>query len=95
MSKLPDFHGPHVCPPLPDAESVEWEVPMARFVRVRVLRHTCECKPCVYEFCAAGGLAWVRRTQRREFGETVRESHPTTVGKAEVLWEKLMNGQAR
>jgi hypothetical protein len=71
MTKLLDFHGPHVCPPLPDAEPMEWEVPMARFVRVRVLRHTCECKPCVYEFCAAGGLAWVRRTQRHETGETV------------------------
>lgn len=90
---LPDFHGPHVSPKS-DAEPVDWRQPVRRFAQVRVLRHTCECAPCVYEFCTAGGLAWVRKTSRLGSSRSVLESHPDLIPKAEELWEKIMNGQA-
>lgn len=93
MTNLPDFHGPHVSP-RSDAELLEWRKLVRRFARVRVLRHTCECAPYVYEFCPAGGLAWVRKTSRLGSGLRVLESHPDLIPKAKELWEKIMNGQA-
>lgn len=94
MTELPDFHGPHIGSPLPDAEAVDWSEQVPRFTRVRVLRHTCECKPYVYELCAAGGLAWVRRTSRLGSAPSVTESDPASFSRAEALWEKLLNGAA-
>lgn len=94
MTKPSDFHGPHSTPG-PDAEFVDWCKPTLRFARVRVLWHTCECKPHLYGFCVAGGLAWVRWTARAEAVKTVRESRPTAFGQAEQLWEKILNGCAR
>lgn len=95
MTGLPDFHGLHLGVRRADAERVEWCDPVPRFDRVRVLRHTCECRARVYEFCAAGGLAWVRRTDRLAAGPTVKESHPGSYGEVEKLWERLLTGEAR
>ena len=64
MSELPDFHGPHVRHHRADAEVIDWCEPEQRFDRVWIRRHTCEYKALVLEFCTAGGLAWVRRTDR-------------------------------
>ncbi|GGP04692.1 hypothetical protein LDL08_04415 [Nonomuraea glycinis] len=94
MEKVPDFHGPHVRSRRFDAESVEWREPIPRFQRVRVRRHTCECKPRVYELRTAGGLAWIRRTDRLKSVIKVSESPPRLFGEVEELWEKLLAGQA-
>lgn len=94
MEKLPDFHGPHTRPRRFDAELVEWCEPIPRFQRVRVRRHTCECKPRIYELCTAGGLAWVRRTDRLKSVVKVGESPPCSFREAEELWEKLLAGRA-
>ncbi|MEV4105917.1 hypothetical protein AB0J42_37265 [Nonomuraea sp. NPDC049649] len=91
---IPDFHGPHAGVRTADAESIDWHDPLPRFYRVRVLRHTCECRTRVYELCASSGLAWIRRIERTPAGVTVKESHPTSYGKAEELWKKLLSGQA-
>jgi hypothetical protein len=74
---------------------VEWCEPLPRFQRVRVRRHTCECKPRVYELCTAGGLAWVRRTDRLKSMVKVSESHPRLVGEAEELWSMILAGRAK
>ncbi|MFG1708668.1 hypothetical protein ACFLIM_36270 [Nonomuraea sp. M3C6] len=94
MSELPDFHGPHVRHRA-DAEVIDWCEPKQRFDRVRIRRHTCECKARVLEFCTTGGLAWVRRTDRLADACQVRESHPQRTDEAEKLWRRLLNGEAR
>jgi hypothetical protein len=95
MTEQPDFHGPHVGPHRPDAELVDWREPEARFDRVRVKRYSCGCKARIYEFCTAGGLAWVRKTDRFEGASLVWESYPQKVDEVERLWTKLLTGQAR
>jgi hypothetical protein len=90
----PDFHGPHAADGGFDAESIDWRDPLPRFNRVRVLRHTCECRARVYEFCAAAGLAWIRRTHRSSTVVIVEESRPTSYGEVAKLWEKLLSGEA-
>lgn len=91
---IQDFHGPHVSVRTAEAESIDWHDPLPRFCRVRVLRHTCECRARIYEFCASSGLAWIRRTDRSPSAVTVKESHPTSYRKAEELWKKLLAGEA-
>lgn len=95
MTELPDFHGPHVDPRRAGAGRVDWSKPVPRFDRVRVLRHTCECKARIYELCVAGGLAWIRQTDRLESVPVVRESAPRPLGEVEEVWKKLLAGQVR
>ncbi|GGP08335.1 hypothetical protein LDL08_22330 [Nonomuraea glycinis] len=95
MEESPDFRGPHVRPRRFDAESVEWCEPLPRFHWVRVRRHTCECGPRVYELRTAGGLAWVRRTDRLKSMVKVSESHPRSFGEAEELWLMILAGRAK
>ncbi|TDE60377.1 hypothetical protein E1295_00630 [Nonomuraea mesophila] len=85
MAELSDFHGPHIGPYRADAELVDWRNPHPRFERVRIMRHTCDCRARVLELCTASGLAWVRRTDRMGAGSLVRESHPGNVDIAEKL----------
>ncbi|GAA4512409.1 hypothetical protein GCM10023096_20650 [Nonomuraea ferruginea] len=89
-----DFHGPHAAAGGFDAESIDWRDPLPRFGRVRVLRHTCERRARVYEFCAAAGLAWIRRTDRSSTVVFVEESRPTSYGEVAKWWEKLFSGEA-
>ncbi|MEV0617373.1 hypothetical protein AB0I81_28895 [Nonomuraea sp. NPDC050404] len=95
MTEFPDFHGPHIGPHRPDAELVEWREPEPRFERVRIRRHTCDCKARILELCTAAGVAWVRKTDRLEGASLVWESRPRKADEAEILWKKLLTGQAR
>ncbi|WP_244302048.1 MULTISPECIES: hypothetical protein [Microbispora] len=57
-------------------------------------RHTCECRPTIYELCQAGGLLFVRRTERE--GEVkVHETERLVSARIEPLWTKLLTGEAR
>lgn len=71
------YHGPHAASRQPDAEVVVWHTPDTFVERVRVVRHTCECRARIYELCAAGGLAWVRVTDRLGRSAAVKESSIT------------------
>ena len=95
MDIYPDFHGPHADGRRPDAEAIAWQHPVQRFHSVRIVRHTCDCREEIYEFCAGGGLAWIRTTDRSPSAPVVRESHPSPYGAALELWRKVMNGEAR
>ncbi|WP_043623647.1 hypothetical protein [Nonomuraea candida] len=95
MTESPDFHGPHIGPHRRDAELVDWREPEPRFDRVRIRRHTCDCKARILELCTAGGVAWVRKTDRFESGSLVWESRPLKTNEAEELWRKLLDGKAR
>ncbi|GGO74012.1 hypothetical protein GCM10012289_45680 [Nonomuraea cavernae] len=88
---LEEYHGLHVAPVQEGHERIAWATPTARCVRVRVREHTCSgCAPC-YEFCVAGGLAFIRRSVKGVIHETVW----TTTAEAERVWAAMLRGEAR
>ncbi|MEZ0074448.1 hypothetical protein [Planotetraspora sp. GP83] len=91
----PSFHGVHVAPLQMAHDKIAWIAPMARCNRVRVRRHTCDCKATIYELCASGGLMLVRRTVRAPEGAAVRESAWLVTAKAAHLRRLLLLGHAR
>ncbi|MEU6715361.1 hypothetical protein ABZ897_28185 [Nonomuraea sp. NPDC046802] len=93
MSNIPDFHGPHVEPPLPGHVNLSWYDPLPRAPRIRVILHTCECRETTYELCAAAGQAFVRRTDRAE--QTVRETEWTLTSTARRVFDQILHGEAR
>ncbi|MBB5784568.1 hypothetical protein [Nonomuraea jabiensis] len=70
MSKIPDFHGPHVESPLPGHVKLTWYDPTPRPPRIRVISHTCECGP---RLLLLGGQSWrvtfIDWTRKRAFVE--------------------------
>lgn len=92
---LGPFHGLHAAPPQARCEKVTWREPSARCVQARIRRHTCECKPTVYELCVSGGLVFIRRTVRTCDGVNVRETEWLRSARAVELWLALLAGQAR
>jgi hypothetical protein len=89
------FHGVHVAPPQAGYEKITWKLPTARCIRVRVRRHTCECRITIYELCMSGGLMFIRRTVRRPEGSQVCETEWLPSAKALELWQRLIAGQVR
>jgi hypothetical protein len=63
--------------------------------RVRVRRHTCDCKETIYELCHAGGLMFIRRTVRELGGPVAHETERLITVRMEDLWMRLILGQAR
>lgn len=91
---LPSYHGIHVPDPQPDAQKLRWLKPQPRCPHVRVQRHTCECRVRIYELCQAGGLVFVRRTDREETGLEVAETEWLLTARARELWEKILTGRS-
>jgi hypothetical protein len=89
------FHGMHVAPLQARHVLVEWRPARPRCDRVRVRRHTCDCRATFYELCQAGGLYFVRRTHRQDGNVVVHESPWTTAMEGEELWQCLLLGEAR
>ncbi|MCT9932848.1 hypothetical protein N5079_21820 [Planotetraspora sp. A-T 1434] len=92
---LPSYHGIHVAPLQADHERINWMVPTHRSDRIRVRRHTCDCKATIYELCHAGGVLFIRRTIRRDEGNRVHETERLITVRMEDLWTRLILGQAR
>ncbi|WP_319018610.1 hypothetical protein [Microbispora sitophila] len=88
----PEYHGIHPAAAQEGHEEVVWHKCQPRVSRVRVRRHTCGCKPLMFELCQAGGLLFVRRTENRT---TVTETEWLRAALAEQLWHKILLGQAR
>ncbi|WP_113705657.1 hypothetical protein [Nonomuraea lactucae] len=95
MSELVPFHGIHPIAACAGCGRVSWFESLPRAERVRVRAHTCECLATTYELCAAGGLFFVRRTDRGYATPEVMESTWMTMRETEVLWLRLVNGLAR
>jgi hypothetical protein len=95
MSDPDEFHGLHVSDRQVGAIRLKWSEPTQRFAYVRVVRHTCDCRARIYELCASGGSAWIRRTDRTPPRALVRETHPSRTAPAEALWALILAGQAR
>ncbi|WP_067178677.1 hypothetical protein [Microtetraspora niveoalba] len=89
------YHGVHVAPLQKGHEKIRWLPPAQRSDRVRVRRHTCECKATIYELCHSGGLMFIRRTVRGPDGAHVHESDRLVTARMEVLWLRLLLGEAR
>ncbi len=58
--------------------------------------HVCDCVPVSYELCTAGGLMFIRRTDRtRGAKPEVRETERLITSRAQVMWRDLLLGIAR
>ncbi|MEQ4725143.1 hypothetical protein [Nonomuraea sp. B19D2] len=91
--EIPDFHGPHIEPPLPGHFKLTWHEPTNRVARIRVVSHTCECRRTTYELCSAAGQGFVRRTDREK--RTVHETSWTLSAAARHTFEQILRGEAR
>jgi hypothetical protein len=76
-------------------ETINWLPPVRRSERVRVRRHTCECRATIYELCHSGGLMFIRRTTRSDQTSTIHETERLITVRMEDLWTRLIVGQAR
>ncbi|MEU8279669.1 hypothetical protein ACFYOK_35685 [Microbispora bryophytorum] len=90
----PPYHGIHVPDLQRGAEELRWLKPQRRCTHIRVRRHTCECRPRIYELCQAGGLVFVRRTDRKKVGLEVAETEWLLTARAQELWQKILTGRS-
>ncbi|WP_055483446.1 hypothetical protein [Sphaerimonospora mesophila] len=88
------YHGIHAAIAQAGAVMVRWLEPQRRCARVRVREHTCECRARIYELCQAGGLSFVRRTDRTPKGPQVMETEWLPAARARELWHKIITGHA-
>ncbi|GAA4216616.1 hypothetical protein [Microbispora amethystogenes] len=64
--------------------------------RTPSVRHTCEeCLALSVELCAAGGLMFIRRTDRTHSKPQVRETEWLITCGVRDLWRDLLTGCAR
>ncbi|WP_200926254.1 hypothetical protein [Sphaerimonospora mesophila] len=76
---------------------LRWLPDTRRTTYARVVQHTCDdCVPVSYELCTAGGLMFIRRTDRtRGAKPEVRETERLITSRAQVMWRDLLLGIAR
>lgn len=91
----PPYHGIHVAPVRMGHEKIGWLEPTSRSDRVRVRRHTCECKATIFELCHSGGLMFIRRTIRGPECLAIHETERLIAVRMEALWHRLLLGEAR
>ncbi|MEU4831931.1 hypothetical protein [Streptosporangium sp. NPDC023615] len=87
-------HGRHAAPLQVRYEPIDWRPERPRADRLRIREYTCDCLPVFYELCQAGGLMFVRRTERTRKGVVVHESPWTVAGRTQELWLRLLMGAA-
>ncbi|WP_327047314.1 hypothetical protein OG320_05315 [Microbispora sp. NBC_01189] len=88
--------GMHPTPEQPGHRQLAWSVHTGRMARVGVVAYTCaECVPISYELCTAGGLMFVRRTDRTKTRPEVSVSEYLPGARVRALWARLLAGQAR
>ncbi|WP_440071138.1 hypothetical protein [Streptosporangium sp. OZ121] len=87
-------HGHHAAPLQVGYEPIDWRPERPRADRLRIKEHTCDCLPTFYELCQAGGLMFVRRTERARKGVVVHESPWVVAKRTQELWLRLLMGAA-
>ncbi|MFF0306445.1 hypothetical protein ACFYSC_03400 [Streptosporangium sp. NPDC004379] len=95
MASQERHHSVHMGPLWPEHGLVGWRPERPRTSRVRVKEHTCDCQATFYELCQAGGLMFVRRTERRNGVTIVHESPWEIASRTQELWRRLLTGAAR
>ncbi|WP_157518125.1 hypothetical protein [Herbidospora mongoliensis] len=101
---LPSVHGPHVPQhPQPQPEKLHWRLGTStnRCTRERVISHTCECRTVLFELRAAGGVYYIRRTDRTSdpvglafLARAVWETEGYLHRRALEVWDRLLVGLA-
>ncbi|UBU14282.1 hypothetical protein [Nonomuraea gerenzanensis] len=92
---IEDYHGPHPKPLKEGHARIDWLESVGRSASTRVRAHTCDCRRTTYELCAAGGLGYIRRTERKATGDSISESPWLRDTRAKRLWADLLEGNAR
>ncbi|GGO07800.1 hypothetical protein GCM10010116_15710 [Microbispora rosea subsp. aerata] len=88
--------GLHLPPEQPGCVRLEWLPETRRTAHVRVVRHTCgDCQAVTYELCVAGGLMFIRRTDRTKRTPQVHETERLITCRARAMWRDLLLGFAR
>lgn len=83
-------HGPHLPPPQPECDAVEWLPPEHLMTRARELLWTCQqCKP-VYYLLIGGGRIQIRRVATRSV-----VTPPMLYADGRDLWDRILKGRAR
>lgn len=88
----PAFH----LPPMRDGHrALSWNE-TRRFERIRVTAWTChEHRVTFYEFCEAGGLAFIQRTVSDKKKKVVSQSEAWPLREARAVWIALLSGMVR
>jgi hypothetical protein len=95
VNDLDTFHGLHPTAPRADVTLVDWYPWRPTSTVTRVRAYTCDCAPVVYELCATGGHTYVRRCDWSIHPTSVMESERMIDRRAQDLWMRIMNGEAR
>ncbi|WP_200926646.1 hypothetical protein [Sphaerimonospora mesophila] len=76
---------------------MRWLPDTRRTSYARVVQHTCDqCRTVSYELCSAGGLRFIRRTDRtRAARPEVRETERLITCRAQEMWRDLLLGLVR
>ncbi|WP_101788076.1 hypothetical protein [Nonomuraea indica] len=81
--------------PQRDRVRLEWRVSDLHNRRTRALAWTCDCRATVYELCAGGGQAFIRRNIQLDDGHQVHETSPVSTSETWALWVDLLSSAAR
>ncbi|MBE1588188.1 hypothetical protein H4W80_006446 [Nonomuraea angiospora] len=87
-----DCLSPHLPEPQPNCTRLVW-LTARKEPRRRTLLWTCHCDGVIYELCASGGQAFLRRTKpnsRKAF-----ETHRMSTREGYATWHALLEGRAR
>ncbi|MGW5689232.1 hypothetical protein [Nonomuraea sp. NPDC003754] len=95
MSKYDGYHGIHAARGYPVFTPVDWYPVTPRADRIRVRASTCQCSEIVYEYCAAGGLYFIRRHDRTGPKASITETAWLNQRPMGALWLRILDGEAR
>ncbi|GAA0933727.1 hypothetical protein [Nonomuraea longicatena] len=86
---------PHVAAMRRDCGRLQWHLRCSGRRRVRVVAWTCPCLATVYELCASGGRAFIRRTVQAEPVPMICETAWGPPREAWEIWASLLTGRVR
>ncbi|MFC4005927.1 hypothetical protein ACFOY2_01745 [Nonomuraea purpurea] len=95
MFEHDDYHGIHAAPGTPQSTLIDWYPSISRAQQVRVRASTCNCSQLVYEYCATGGLSFIRRHDRSTSHTVITETEGMINRHAESLWLRILGGDAK
>lgn len=90
----PRCRDPHVLSARSHCEALLWNAPKdpRGKERVRLVTWTCDCGPAFFELCEAGGMRFIRRTQRVRGTLSIKETDRWPPGEADAMWTALLHG---
>ncbi|MDP9864899.1 MULTISPECIES: hypothetical protein [Streptosporangium] len=95
MIALDECVSPHVAMLQRVHVRLVWQRPYPSLERARPVAWTCWCRATVYELCAGGGRAFLRRTVQLDRGPDIHETSLMPLSEARATWTALLSGSAR